>query len=63
MSSLTPSEDYNKDRDNQKHFSQIQTVQLRSEAENMIHTLRHADTPAAVCIYGSQQSHYHNPPA
>lgn len=29
----------------------------------MIHTLRHADTPAAVSFYGSQKSHYHNPPA
>lgn len=36
---------------------------LRSEAENMIHTLRHADTPAAVSFYESQKSHYHNPPA
>lgn len=43
------------------NLTHTEDLKLRPEAENMIHALRHAETPAAVSFYGSPKSYYHNP--
>lgn len=66
-SSQTPSEDWNKDRDNQRHFSQIETVHWSSSCVQKQKTwFEHWDmqTPLQPSVfYGSQKSHYRTRPA